>query len=334
MKLWFGAVAALAAAMLGLGINVLLHQWFSFLNWGELTLLTDWSLAGLEKAFNKIIPTFGWRSNVNLFSESILCNLGAMVILILFVVAVCDILRHQDRYRIELVNLTLFVLAGIIIFVGIAVVIETGYDLIVERMIIPITIFVLPIIACYLTQHWHLQIVFGKLKLFVKPLLGAMVFGLILVNAILISSQYYFTDRYSVVGTYTGFSPREDNISLQKITEKLLAADYREGYFYSSSYARNRLTEYSNGEIAVWWTKDINTLAVEQWLQPVARANTVPAGKLFFIFDEYDDEMIRPIFADRTEFYHDQCFTVYMFDDINDLRQVIATRFYLLNCDF
>lgn len=326
LKLLTATGIALGVALVGLLINVvILQNCFSFENFGTRVQWREWSLSGLTEAFNAVLAAFGWHAYESLYSVATFGNVVAVIILVLFVVAVVDIIKHRNHYTAGSVLLTLFTVSGLAVLFGLYLTTTMMADL---RFTLPITIFALPVLGLYITQHWQWQVVVQKLTAYLKPVLAVVVFSLVLLNGVLISSQFYFANAYP-------WHDAANNTSMWQISDRLLTAGYGQGYYLGKTECwsgGNTLIEMTDGAIEVWWLKDGAGFLedIDPWLQPTAHATKYPTGKVFVLIDNerLGDSLPQKITAqdDWAEhcFYSDQYYIVYVYDSVDELRAIVG----------
>ena len=316
----------LGTALVGLFVNaVILQNYFSFKNFGMFDGWRDgYSFQyGVNIALGSVMGVLGWLESDTWYGATTFSNLVAVLILFLFIVAVNDIIKHHKRYAAGVVQITLFTLCAVVIFIGICVLTTLEIQ---KNHALPVTVFFLPIIAFYLTQNWQWQVLHEKWQIYVKPALGVVAMVLILTSGLMVGCQFYFANQFP-------WHNAKENASLSIISTQLLAEGYTQGYCitkYGNSSGGEVLTEFSNGKIEVWClSTNMETLdAVTPWRQSTEHLNTQPTGKVFFLFTwEENERLVIPqkfTAADAPVFYADQYYVVYVFDDLDAARAIVG----------
>lgn len=113
----------------------------------------------------------------------------------------------------------------------------------------------------------------------------------------------------------------------EELVEYLLDNDLTQGF--ASFWSSNILTELSNGQIDMWISSNefsnSDKYEIISWLQEVRHKTEEPTGKTFLIINSNHDE-IDTSNIDDYKTYQKGIYTVYVFDDFNQIKEFMNTR--------
>lgn len=129
------------------------------------------------------------------------------------------------------------------------------------------------------------------------------------------------------VNTTNYYVKLNNNECREELVEYLLDNDLTQGF--ASFWSSNILTELSNGQIDMWISSNefLNSDKYEiiSWLQEVRHKTEEPIGKTFLIINSNYDE-IDTSNIDNYKAYQEGIYTVYVFDDFNQIKEFMNTR--------
>ena len=336
LKFLTAAGIGLGAALVGLGVNILINQyWIGFKDFQNSTSWTTLSSNNLWATFSCLLEALGYQTGKVFGGAVTWGNLLAFGILVLLIISFITLLRHRERYQASEIILGVFCLLGIVVMVIIdTLFVFDGYGNPTDeaRYFIPVVVFVVPWLAVYLQKElpeW--QVTWRKFRVQMRPVLQGAIWVCVLV-ACLINCGWYSDQS------------KDHNQSLRAIATTLMAGGYYQGY--ASLEQSNILTEFSNGAIEVWcwgnpslegddhsddWADRYTTYndldQVQPWLQRVDHFYRKPTGKVFLLFTlEENEKLVIPqklAAAGGHVFYVDQYYIVYTYDSSDELRAIV-----------
>lgn len=326
--IWFGA--ALAGLVINILLGLVLH--FEITGYGEL-VWRDSPLTNLLTCLQYVIYIFGFRASGNFFS-GLLSNGLALLVVLMFIVAVVDIAKHRAKYSPTTVYLMFFALIGLVCLLLVLLFFDFSNGAIVagefdQRYLIQSSVFILPVIVLYLLENQNVHIAWGKIKGSLKQLLALVGFAVVLVVNVYVYIYFYYFN-----GIAEEIWPGIDRDTLNQITQQLVADGYLQGY---CTFNELIFTELSNGQIEVWNYTNVGDSDftgrtnfdedVRCWLQSVEHTTTHPAGKMFVLF--YRQEMYYPLpralneKASQNVIYQDDTYVIYGFDNYEQMDAIV-----------
>lgn len=259
------SLAALAFAGGGYIVNsTVLAAEHSFANynqsvWGTLDLQT------LLVRWQEFLSLFGYPTDtflqisVSLFSkQGILAAFSLLIIAAILFSLVRLLLRWKELHPIQ--RIAPFLLAAIFGIQGTIFVCAQGTQGLNASYWLTVMPFVFPVLQLEgQTEHFHLR--FTRR---VAAIACCVCFAATSIQTV----QQFFTQGMRI------------NPHLQQVCTWLENEGYTQGY--SSFWNGNVLTEWSNGTIEMWVTKDFNTMTPHPWLQKTSHS-APPEGPLFLL---------------------------------------------------
>lgn len=292
--LLFSVISFLASGI-GYGINsAVLSKVFYFKTWDYLAF-KDFSFGSLEQVINGLLQGFGYESG-EIFSETMLLNAIALVLLVTVTVSVLSGLKEKNdkNYRF----IALFFLVTYVVYTALYCVTTLTYK---HRYNIPIIIFGIPLVCLAL-----------KCSKLAKKQYFAM--GLVLLMALSGAIHYNVLGKVDKTQEY------------RAIVETVSKKGYREGY--ASFWNSNVLTELSNGEIEMrtWMNVGMNTLeeldTTFEWLQTTTHSETKPQGSVFLLLSASEMETcpLAGRLSSERIIYQSGSYSVYGYDSYEEAR--------------
>ena len=273
-RLLLSSAIAAVCAVAGFLINSFVFaKHFSFVSYNSINFISPdsnrlWLL--LESFFS----IFGYSVNVSVFSKALagaglcLCVTLLVIACVVRTLAKKDALPAEEECGKHLI--TLFWLLSFILFAAVLMLTDLNFW---EGHLVPVAVFVLPIIAGWFVEKHEWK---GSLYRCAT---------LVVAGVVLLSSVVQYAD-------YAG---RDLTYELRVIADVMTDEGYTDGY--ATFWQGNVVTELSDGKIdmRVWDDDDVNkelmdVSSVDPWLQTKFHETTVPEGKPFLLFSKYYDQ--------------------------------------------
>ncbi|MCR5209639.1 MAG: hypothetical protein K6C99_05480 [Lachnospiraceae bacterium] len=288
------------SATIGFLINsTVLRKNYEFKRMGSVWF-TDFSSERMINMLSAVLHMFGYDQG-KATSFSSIKNGVCFLIVLLGIIAVRDILKNKI-YSIEEDIIARYLTAAFVIMLLIEVFSDA---LIADRYIIPISVFIVPVIIIFLKRRYENinQSKEKKTILLLSFLFFVIVSGCSLYN-------YCFSDF-------------RKETEYNQITESLLEQGYDKGF--GTFWNGDVFTELSNGKIEMYcWDSDISNVKapddIYKWLQKKSHVNELPSGKVFCILsaDERNSELAKKINA-GIAIYESEEYTVWGYESYNDM---------------
>ena len=279
--------------------SIILRNYYEFKRMGSVWF-TDFSSERMIYMLSAVLNMFGYDHG-KATSFSLIKNGVCFLIVLLGIIAVRDILKNKI-YSIEENIIARYLTASFIIML----VIEVFSDaLIADRYIIPVSVFIIPVIIIFLKRKYENINQNKEKKTF---LLLSLIFFIIVSGC----SLYNYC-----------FSDFRKETEYNQITENLLEQGYDKGF--GTFWNGDVFTELSNGKIEMYcWDADISNVKapddIYKWLQKKSHVNELPSGKIFCILsaDERNSELAKKINSGMV-IYESEEYTVWGYESYNDM---------------
>lgn len=304
LDLFFISLADLIGAGIGCLINsMILIRRYPVEDWNDLSF-TRFSLERFVNTICGVVGNLGYREDA-IGLGTLISNGYSVLLFLVFVYAVCYVLRHRNDVSRTSLYFTLYSACSIILLTLLYSLTDMSYN---DRYSAPVAVFVLPAVLLFIAD----------LKL-TDNIKGIMCIALSLLVC-LVSVHMY-----------------KDIRSIDKTSEERELAAYltEQGYTtgYGTFWHANVLTELSNGAIDMYnWHNEVDFPNVHSvnhvwhWLQKVSHDTERPTGKVFQIFDDFDRHFCywNMNLNEEDIVYKTQTYTIYGYPSYDDMLAKIS----------
>lgn len=268
---------------------------------------TNFTLETLGIFFNWCLESLGYSINLGLF-EGLFYNAFVFLVMLIVVLSLYSLLKRPKKYKEEIQILDIYFVIALLVLCAFYAFSDMEWGS--TRYVLPVMIFVVPIIAIHLSG---------------TPALHKKIATIVLGTLLMINS----------LQRYEFFFRLDQTRDIRDVVNYVTEQGYEEGY--ATFWNANVLTELSNGEVDMrcWLDSGDGTLmelveSIDQtynWLQHTHHTGSTPPGKFFFVLTqiEVEDWPLSGYIADYL-LYQNNTYCVYGFESYTQLAPELCGR--------